>query len=493
MIFLNEKDGRDLLPGSEDGWGGAVIRPCSFPMVSHKWRFILQLSVLKEFDNLPLAVIIMGFMSLFKKRTRPRVCVIGLDGVPYSLLLELAQKGIMPGTARLIGTGHLHKMKASLPEISAVSWTDFMTGTNSGTHGIFGFTDFKPNSYEIRFPSFLDLKVKTFWDLLGDNGKNCIIINQPSTYPARKIPGVLISGFVAIDIAKAVYPLSYKTALEQMGYQIDIDTLKAREDHDFLWRELSKTMAGRQKALNYFWEEDWDYFEFVITGTDRLHHFLWTAYEDPSHPYHQNFLDYYRQIDSIINKISTSFLKHTKGEEFLYLLSDHGFTKIEQEVYLNTWLEKEGYLKFASLTPKGVEDICAESRAFVLDPNRIYLNLKKKFPKGCVEPTEKKALREEIKKKLEKLEYQGKKVVRQVFQAEEVYSGPFVSKGPDLIAISENGFDLKGSVKKKEVFGRSNLQGMHTWDDAFFWAKEDHGPDLSISHLAKIILENFHD
>jgi hypothetical protein len=25
---------------------------------------------------------------------------------------------------------------------------------------------------------------------------------------------------------------------------------------------------------------------------------------------------------------------------------------------------------------------------------------------------------------------------------------------------------MKGSVKKKEIFGRSGLQGMHTWDDA---------------------------
>ena len=50
---------------------------------------------------------------------------------------------------------------------------------------------------------------------------------------------------------------------------------------------------------------------------------------------------------------------------------------------------------------------------------------------------------------------------------------------------------MKGSVKKKEIFGRSDLQGMHTWDDAFFWAAEDHGDDLAIADLAPIILKNF--
>jgi len=119
------------------------------------------------------------------------------------------------------------------------------------------------------------------------------------------------------------------------------------------------------------------------------------------------------------------------------------------------------------------------------------LNLKEKFPEGCVESSEKKAIKEEISKKLERLEYKGKKVVRCVFDAEEIYSGPYLAAGPDLIVLSECGFDMKGSVKKKEIFGRSKLQGMHTWDDAFFFSKKEQGQDLSISDLAKIILDDF--
>ncbi|HDZ25868.1 hypothetical protein LCGC14_1076020 [marine sediment metagenome] len=430
-------------------------------------------------------------MSLFKKKKKERVLVIGLDGVPYSLLLELAQKGIMPTTSKLIDSGYIQRMKASLPEISAVSWTNFMTGTNPGTHGIFGFTDFKKNSYDLCFPNFLDLKKETFWDKLGDQRKKCIIINQPSTYPARKINGILISGFVAIELSKAVYPPSFQAPLERVGYEIDIDTQKSAENTEFLWKDLAKTLSARLNAFNLFWKEDWDYFEFVITGTDRLHHFQWDAYEDESHVYHQNFLDYYSQIDRVIDEIVTSFRKLTDNDKGLYLLSDHGFAKIEQEVYLNTWLEEQGYLKFNNPSPESLAEISPSSRAFVMEPNRIYLNLKEKFPEGCVEQSEKKALKEEISKKLDKLEYKGKKVVRCVFDAEEIYSGPYLAEGPDLIVLSECGFDMKGSVKKKEVFGHSKLQGMHTWDDAFFFSKKEQGQDLSISDLAKIILDDF--
>ena len=430
-------------------------------------------------------------MSLFKKKKNRKVCVVGLDGVPYSLLLDFCGRGLMPAMAKLVESGRLHRMKASLPEISAVSWTDFMTGTNSGTHGIFGFTDFKPDSYELRFPNFQDVRAETIWDALGRRGRRSIVINQPSTYPARPLSGVLVSGFVALDLAKAVYPAPQKLALEKLGYQIDIDTQRARDDQAFLWQDLAKTMAGRQKALHYFWGDPWDYFELVITGTDRLHHYLWNAGQDPAHPYHENFLDFYRQVDRVIERVVNGLRQPDGREPVLYLLSDHGFTRLDLEVNLNAWLEREGYLSFTSPSPKGLDEIAPSSRAFALDPNRVYLNLRGKFPKGSVDPASARVLRDEIRSKLERLEYEGRKVVSRIFSAEDVYRGPLAARGPDLLAVSEYGFDFKGTTRKKEVFTRTNLQGMHTWDDAFFWAAADHGSDLKISDLAAIILENF--
>ena len=428
-------------------------------------------------------------MALFKKKKKPRVFALGLDGVPYSLLQDLAIRDIMPTVKNLIESGHLHKMKASLPEISAVSWTDFMTGFNSGTHGIFGFTDLKSDSYDMRFPNFLDLKSKTFWDTLSERKKRSIVINQPSTYPAREINGILVSGFVAIDLAKAVYPPAFRASLDKLDYQIDIDTMRSREDPEFLWKDLYRTLDKRINTLNLVWKQDWDYMELVITGTDRLQHFLWNAYADTEHPHHKNFLDYYRQIDQVIAHFTNSFRQLNDSDEGLFLLSDHGFTGIEQEVYLNVWLEEQGYLRFESSPPESLDNISSTSIAFAMDPNRIYLNLKDKFPKGSVNPSDRNSVKKEIAEKLEKMECNGKKVVRKVFDAQQVYSGPYVDQGPDLIVLSEYGFDMKASIKKKELFGRTNLQGMHTWDDAFFWANTDHGQDLAIANLSEIILD----
>jgi predicted AlkP superfamily phosphohydrolase/phosphomutase len=429
-------------------------------------------------------------MTGFDSR-KNRACIIGLDGVPFDLLIKFAREGIMPAMQRLIEKGAVHRMKASLPEVSSVSWTSFMTGVNPGSHGIFGFTDFREHSYQIRFPNFLDVKAPTLWDRLGEMGLKSIVINQPSTYPARKIDGALVAGFVAIELAKAVYPLSHLAALEIMGYQIDIDTQKARYDHEFLWKELDSTLEGGRKAFQYFWPQEWDLFEFIVTGTDRLHHYLWDALEDPGHPGHAGFLEYYRKVDSLIDHITREYQKLTGGIRGLYMLSDHGFTGIVQEVYLNAWLEKAGFLRFDASGQRRLVDMAPGSRAFALDPNRIYLNLKDRFPRGIVEIADKHAIKSEIAAALRELEFGGRKVVRGVFNAEEIYAGPLVAKGPDLIVLAENGFDMKASLEKREVFGRSDLQGMHTWDDAFLWTSRDCSAELAISDVAAMIMKEF--
>jgi len=148
-------------------------------------------------------------------------------------------------------------------------------------------------------------------------------------------------------------------------------------------------------------------------------------------------------------------------------------------------------LKFESPTPTELGEIDSSSKAFVMDPNRIYINGKGRYPKGSVDEADKQALKLEITDKIKGLKHDGHPIIRQVFDTAEIYSGPLVPAGPDLIFLSEYGYDLKGSVKKKDIFGRSNLQGMHTWDDAFFWSKEEQNRDLKISDLSGIIMENF--
>ena len=434
-------------------------------------------------------------MALFsgrKQKNRHKAVLLGLDGVPFSLLKDLMERGRISHMTSLFEKGYFGPMSVCIPEISSVSWSCFMTGTQSGEHGIFGFMDLQPGTYNMYFPNYGHLKAPPMWDDLAEQGKKSVVINMPATYPARAINGALISGFVAIDINKAVYPSTYIQTLKEMDYSIDLDTTKARQDHDFLFRELDITLQGRERAVDFFWKEiDWDLFIVVITGTDRLMHFIWEAYEKKDHQYHQAFLDYFEKIDAFVGRLYDRFLGlegSKKEQNRFFMLSDHGFTGVKTEVYINRWLQDNGYLKFGKDQPKSIMDIGPGSKAFALDPSRIYINLKDKYPLGTVDPSDYERVRSEIKDGLERLTFTEERILKNIYLKEELYKGPLIDQAPDLILLSNHGYDLKGKANSDEVFGRTNLEGMHTQDDAFFFS--DRGTECtSIFDAKKIITD----
>jgi len=75
-----------------------------------------------------------------------KTVIIGLDGVPFGMIENLADNGIMPNTAELISEGIFKKMLSSIPEVSSVAWSSMITGKNPAEHDIYGFTDLLPNT-----------------------------------------------------------------------------------------------------------------------------------------------------------------------------------------------------------------------------------------------------------------------------------------------------------------------------------------------------------
>jgi predicted AlkP superfamily phosphohydrolase/phosphomutase len=427
-------------------------------------------------------------MALFNKKNA-KVVVVGLDGVPHSLVEKLVADGVTPEMAAMAQEAPFARMTVTLPEISAVSWPSFATGLNPGGHGVFGFTDLKAGTYDLRFTNSADVKAPTIWDRLGRVRKRAVVVNQPSTYPANQINGILVAGFVAVDFDRAIMPPAVRPKLRELGYEIDVDTVKCREDHELLQTQLVSTLAGRRRAAAWLWDnENWDYFEVVVTGTDRLQHYLWDALEDDGHPRHAFCLDYYRDVDRFVGEM---YARAREIGAAFYLLSDHGFCGVQQEFYLNKWLEQEGFLTLDGDTKDSFAAIAAGSRAFALDPNRIYVNVAGKYPRGAVRPGDAAAVKAEIKGRLLALAYDGRPVFREVFGRDEIYDGPHAANGPDLVAVAHAGFDVKAHLGKSEVFAKTNLTGMHTYDDAVFWSAEPPAANVRITDLAGIILAHY--
>ncbi|MFN3532660.1 MAG: alkaline phosphatase family protein [Candidatus Brocadia sp.] len=398
-----------------------------------------------------------------------KTVVIGLDGTPHSLIHKLTQQGVCPNLYKLISAGSLREMKSTHPAVSSVAWTSFITGKNPAKHGIFGFMDRIPNTYDMYYPNSRHIQGKPIWDILSQYNKRSVVINVPSTYPASEMNGILIAGFVAIDLARASYPTSIVPALKEMGYKIDVETQLIHESKDKLFDDLFLTLEKRTQAILHFMKNEvWDLFVGIFTETDRLHHFFWEFTEKNDPKYSQLFLDYYKKIDAAIGKITENIGNDTT----LILLSDHGFCTLQQEVYINHWLQKEGFLNFKTIPPKSLVDIGVGSRAYCLDPGRIYINLKGREPNGCVEPgNDYEQLRNTLISKLTRLKDPVTKtnIIDKIHKREEIYHGKYFDRAPDLVIEPKHGYDLKGAIYKEALLSKGVFSGMHTYDDAFVY------------------------
>lgn len=407
---------------------------------------------------------------------RQRVCVIGLDGTPASLLRQLIADGEVPTVAALASEG-VGDAVAPLPPVSSVSWASATTGRNPGAHGIFGFVERAPGSYDITFNTSASIKTPTAWDLAGDAGLSSLSVNIPGTYPARPLSGVVVSGFVSPTLERAVWPERVLQDLQALDYAVDVDLGLGHRDLAAFVDQLFRVHDARRAAFRHLLEEEeWDLAYLAFTGTDRLHHFLWGQMEDGAEPWASHFLRYYREVDAGVANIVERI---PDGTEVL-LLSDHGFCRLEREIYLNRLLERDGWLVLGGDRTRLPELDPGRTRAYALDPSRLYVNLRGREPGGSVEPSDFDRVVDELSSWASSLPW-----VDRVVSREDAFRGSECERSPDLVVVPKRGFDPKGSLRAMETEGVGAFTGMHTDDDAFVvWA--GHAPAETSVNVASV-------
>ncbi|MHC4717110.1 MAG: alkaline phosphatase family protein [Planctomycetota bacterium] len=430
-----------------------------------------------------------------------KVVCLSIDGVPHGLLGRLMAAGHMPAMADLCARhGQPRMMRSVHPTVSCVAWACYATGRNPGKHGIFGFLDRRPGTYELSLPNAANLRGPHIWEVFSAAGKKVFGMNVPGTYPPRAVNGVLIGGFLTPALTKAAYPPEVSGYLESIDYRIDSDAALARESKARMLDDLDVTLARRAQALFHFLGADeWDFFHAHIMGTDRINHFLLAQAEQDDPTFAPGFQAYYRKVDDVIGRL----VEAVGDETPLMILSDHGFCPIRYEVQLSRHLIDAGWTTPAREVRSPLSFEPARTRAYTLIPGRIYVNVAGREPGGIVPVEEYDRTRHAVAADLLALrDPDGRPVIRKVVRREELYwpegrsapdpaantpgGLPPYAQGPDLVAIPHDGYDLKMGLIAPEVFTRTQLEGMHTCSDALCFARGVELPagDLEIRQLA---------
>ncbi len=415
---------------------------------------------------------------------------LGLDGLPWSLARELSAQGLLPNLTRVMDTSG--PIRAELPELSPVNWTSLFTASPPGVHGVYGFTRMDPQTYRLSFTDFTHVHGPTIFEILGQAGFFSKAVNMPLLAPVRPCRAMLVAGFPAGGLEGSTHPPVLGGMLEDLGYRVDADTVHGATDPAFLLDELHRTLRGRKKALDLLWPDmSWDLFMLVLTETDRLGHFLFPALREEHHPWRGPCLEFMAAWDEVIGALLDRY-HDLPDPKRLIMMADHGFTALDQEVDLNAWLARTGLL-YTSRPPENEWDadcLDARTRAFALDPGRIYLHTRDRFAKGRMSPDDARRLAAELETALRAITVDGRRVIREIHHGRELYMGPQAHLAPDLVLVPEPGFDLKGKFGRTAVTGHFGRQGMHTAHDVFHFDSAG-APARTPTDVGRHILEHF--
>lgn len=402
-----------------------------------------------------------------------KIFTIGIDAGTFDILDPLIERGVVPNLGRIFREGARAQMRSTIPPTTSPAWPSMVTGLNPGKLGLFGLLNKRAGTQYEFIIAKNNFTHRAIWGLAGNEGKTSTVCGVPVTFPPAPINGTLIAGMLTPGNEVSTYPASVMDELRHARLLIDWEATRGLAET----AELSRLEA----KLGLFALECYpaDFYMTVFRTSDMIFH---------THPAAERERDeIFRTIDAFIGDVSQ---RMARGD-LLFIVSDHGMTRMNEVVNVNSLLAREGFL-----SPKQVSNDAVsvayraigkikQSRAvqnplfknaitrrlwqslekaehqrtleygreggrqarlseslvdwtrtkcFFVDlgyGSGIYVNLSGREPHGVVGRGEEyERLRAELIALLREKHH------LDVFKREEVFSGPFLDRAPDLLLLN---------------------------------------------------------
>ena len=428
------------------------------------------------------------------------VYVLGIDGASPELIQEYISDGDLPNFEKLRKESAYGDLETVFPPITPCAWTSFLTGKNPGKHGIYDFS-VRKDSEDFDIVTSADVGSETIYDLMNRHGKTVGSLGIPLTYPPQEVDGYMISGLPIDKIDEdKVYPTDLWEDIQDMGgLSIHASTFTGDNEEEYIQSHHDQIDQMEKVYFNLMDKRDLDLNIVLFPNTDTMAHWMW-KYIDEEHPDHPEGNDYsdclkkvYIRMDEILGKLREKISE----DDYLIVMSDHGFGPVHKNIYLNNLFREEGLLEFknkpstlfrrsllkSGVTPDrgyrlvsklGLEEYVVQSEQKeeggilgkiaelpVLSEDDIDWENTKAFVKGNfgqiylnedLSTQEREETIEKIKEILHDFEdpETGEKIIEKVQRKEDRYHGSEIGKAPDLLFFTK---DLKYMSWRHFEFG----------------------------------------
>ena len=440
--------------------------------------------------------------------------VLGLDGIPWNLLEQWMDAGELPNLQRVREGGAYGPLESTIPPTTAVAWPSIATGVRADKHGIYGFRRLT-NDYRRKVNTSADILQPALWDICSPS----VVVNVPMTYPATAIDGTMITGMMTPNRSNGfTHPPEVADEIESAvpDYEIGLAWHEYHDREEAFLADLTAMVDARRRLMHHLLEtRDWSLFFFVYTAPDRLQHLIWDE---------EIILSHYTHLDQIVGDVLDVI---EDQEANLFIVSDHGFGPIHDTVHINTILEDEGYLhrkdhagsrgmlESAGIT-KGavrsllqrtgvestllrtlpdslVEDVArripgdhtvydvdfSTTTAFGYSTRNLYINDSGRFEDGTVPPSERRAVKQEIKSFLETLTHpQSAAQLFRIFDGADLF--PTDPLAPDLVLEATTGSEINTALADESIKPTSTRSGGHRSTGIFL----AYGPNIEAGRVS---------
>jgi predicted AlkP superfamily phosphohydrolase/phosphomutase len=413
-----------------------------------------------------------------------RTFVLGLDGGSWLLADPWIEAGLLPNLAALRQSGTYATSRSCLPPVTYPNWKCYSSGKNPGKHSVYWWERIDLGEERIDIMSGSDYRTAELWDYLNADDQRVGVVNMPSMYPPRDLDGYVVSGgpdavegeYRSLEEGYTVPPDFEDELARRYDYDVHPDPLlSSNEERGAEVEEILRLLELRlEVARDLFVEEELDLVHVTLFYLNVLHHFFWD--EEPTKRAWQ-------LVDEWVGELADL-------DANLVIMSDHGAAPTTTEFYVNEWLAQNGYLTRAT----GVEDYLQKvglTRETAIDVAKrfgLVEFLARTVPEGIQElvpqsagakrerkmelivPEETKALasgqgpiyvnpgfdvesvREELIADLEGVsDENGEPLFTGVHRAEEVYDGPYVDIGPDVVVDQRPGVHVNDGMGRRVV------------------------------------------
>jgi len=431
-------------------------------------------------------------MAVQRERQPVKVLVISLDGGTWQVFDRLIAEGYMPNLGAVTSAGTKRVLNSTIPPVTAPAWASFQTGKYPGKHGLYEFTRYQCGTYDAPLVNARDIRAKTLWRILSEQGRSVGVVSVPVTYPPSEVNGFILSG-VLTPSTKSGFTWPPELAQEITATLGKYSIFVQSGAYDYLGfkgyvRELAEVARNRKDAALYLMKaRPSDFLMVHFQDVDAIQHVLW-SHVDPRHPRHADIpkserdtvLEFYRTIDGFVGEIIDA-----AGDATVFVVSDHGFGRLSRRFFINEWLRRQGMLETklaasrmrmhgAMIRALKALDVFklhrrlkrskhkidrflrkldqeflinySRSKAYAmlgLDCARIYVNLAGREKEGIVrEGREYDGVCDFIAEGLlkERDPDTGASLVSAVYRGKELYHGPCADEAPDILAMPGEGY-----------------------------------------------------